>query len=130
MDQYMQRALDEARRSQAEGGAPYGAVLRRGDTILSASGNLTHKNGDPTSHAEMEVIRMLGLGIDLSDTVMVASAHPCLMCAGTMLMFKIPKLIVGAAWPGHEASRALLEAQGVEVEILDLPEARAILQAD
>lgn len=97
MSIFIQKAMDEARVAQKEGGFEFGAVLVREGKIISTAHNSTHLNGDPTSHSELEVIRSLGLKENLSDTVMYGSAFPCLMCAGAIAFFKIPKIVIGAS---------------------------------
>ena len=82
MDPYMQLAIQEAKDARDAGDFPYGSVLVRGDTILAASRNRMNTNNDPTSHAEMEVLRAAGLQVTYADTILYASAFPCLMCAG------------------------------------------------
>ena len=129
MDKFMQKAMEEARAAQKEGGFAFGAVLVRDGKIISAAHNISHLNGDPTSHSELEVIRMLGSAEDLTNTIMYGSAFPCLMCAGAIAFFKIPKVVIGASWPGYETSRTLLESQGVEVELLELEECRKLIES-
>jgi len=129
MDEFMQKAMEEARAAQKEGGFAFGAVLVRDGKIISAGHNISHLNGDPTSHSELEVIRMLGSAEDLTNTIMYGSAFPCLMCAGAIAFFKIPKVVIGASWPGYESSRTLLESQGVEVELLELDECRKLIKS-
>lgn len=129
MDKLMQKAMEEARTAQKEGGFAFGAVLVRDGKIISAAHNISHLNGDPTSHSELEVIRMLGSAEDLTNTIMYGSAFPCLMCAGAIAFFKIPKVVIGASWPGYESSRTLLESQDVEVELLELEECRKLIES-
>lgn len=128
MDEFMQKAIEEALTAQKEGGNPFGAVLVRDGTIISAAHNCTHRNGDRTGHAEMEVLRAVDVTEDLTDTIMYASGFPCLMCSGTIAYFKIPRVVAGASWPGYERSLALLESQGVDVELLDVEEGRKLLE--
>lgn len=129
MDEFMQIALEEARTAQKEGGSPFGAVLVRDGAIVSAAHNCTHRNGDRTGHAEMEVLRAMDATEDLTGTVMYASGFPCLMCSGAIVFFKIPRVVVGASWPGYELSLALLESQGVDVELLELDEGRELIES-
>ena len=129
MDKFMQKAMEEARAAQKEGGFAFGAVLVRDGKIISAAHNISHLNGDPTSHSELEVIRMLGSAEDLTNTIIYGSAFPCLMCAGAIAFFKIPKVVIGASWPGYEPSLTLLESQGIEVELLELEECRKLIES-
>ena len=128
MDKYMQIAIDEAKAAQAEGNYPYGSVLVRSGEIIGVGRNHMNTRNDPTSHAEIEVIRAAGLQETYADTVMYASAFPCLMCAGPIVMLGIPELIVGASWQGYESSRALLESNGVKIKVLELEECKELLR--
>ena len=128
MDKYMQMAIDEARAAQADGNFPYGAVLVRGAEILAVGRNHMNTHNDPTSHAEIEVIRAAGLQETYADTVMYASAFPCIMCAGPIVMLGIPRVIVGASWEGYEVSRAFLESHGVELNVLELDECKDLIK--
>jgi tRNA(Arg) A34 adenosine deaminase TadA len=65
-----------------------------------------------------------------ADTVMYASAFPCLMCAGPIVMLGVPEVMVGASWPGHEVSRAFLEAHGVKISVLELDECKQLIALD
>lgn len=127
MDRYMQLAIQEAKAARDAGDFPYGSVLVRGDTIIGTGRNHMNTHNDPTSHAEIEVLRSAGLQATYADTVMYASAFPCLMCSGPIVFYGVPRLIVGASWPGHEVSRAFLESHGVTVTVLELEECRQLL---
>ena len=123
----MQLAIEEARTALAEGNYPYGSVLVRNGEIIGVGRNHMNTHNDPTSHAEIEVIRAAGLQATYADTIMYASAFPCIMCAGPIVMLGIPELVVGATWEGHEVSRAFLESHGVKIKILELEECKALL---
>jgi len=128
MDKYMQIAIDEARSAQTEGNYPYGSVLVRGGEIIGIGRNYMNTHNDPTSHAEIEVIRAAGLQETYEDTAMYASAFPCIMCAGPIVMLGIPELVVGASWQGCESSRAFMESNGVKITILELEECKELLR--
>ncbi|HJR78953.1 MAG TPA: nucleoside deaminase [Anaerolineales bacterium] len=128
MDKFLQMAIDEAKKAQAEGDYPYGSVLVRGGGILAVGRNHVNTHNDPTSHAEIEVIRAAGLQLTYADTVMYTSAFPCIMCAGPIVMLGIPKVVVGASWQGYETSQAFLESHGVKITILELEECKALLR--
>ena len=70
MYKYLQIAIDEARSARAEGNYPYGSVLVRGEEIIGIGRNHMNTHNDPTSHAEIEVIRAAGLQQTYADTVM------------------------------------------------------------
>jgi creatinine deaminase len=128
MNKYMQIAIDEARSAQAEGNYPYGSVLVRGEEIIGRGRNHMNTHNDPTSHAEIEVIRAAGLQATYADTVMYASAFPCIMCAGPIVMLGIPEIVVGASWEGYESSRAFMELNGVKITVLELEECKELLR--
>ncbi|HSL27868.1 MAG TPA: nucleoside deaminase [Anaerolineales bacterium] len=130
MDPYMQIAVEEARAALAEGDFPYGSVLVRSGKVIGRGRNHMNTHNDPTSHAEIEVLRASGLQSTYADTLMYASAFPCLMCAGPIVMLGVPEVVVGASWPGHEVSRAFLEAHGVKVKILELEECKQLIVSD
>lgn len=128
MNQYMQIAIDEAKAAQAEGNFPYGSVLVRGTQIMAVGRNHMKTHNDPTSHAEIEVIRAAGLLESYAGIVMYASAFPCIMCAGPIVMLGIPEIIVGASWEGYESSRAFMESNGVKIKVLELEECKELLK--
>ena len=127
MDKFMQIAIEEARAAQAEGNYPYGSVLVRGSEMIGIGRNYMNTHNDPTSHAEIEVLRAAGLQATYADTVMYATAFPCLMCAGPIVMLGIPELIVGASWEGCESSQAFLESNAVKIQVLELDECKELL---
>jgi tRNA(Arg) A34 adenosine deaminase TadA len=128
MDRYMQIAVQQAQAAKAAGDFPFGAVLVRGGEILATGRNHVNTQNDPTSHAEIDVLRAAGLQSTYADTVMVASAFPCLMCAGPIAYYGVPEIVVGASWEGCEVSRAFLESHGVKITVLELEECRKLLQ--
>ena len=127
MDKFMQIAIEEARAAQAAGNYPYGSVLVRGGAIIGIGRNHMNTHNDPTSHAEMEVIRAAGLQATYADTIMYASAFPCIMCAGPIVMLGIPEVVAGASWEGYEIFRAFLESHGVKITVLELEECKQLL---
>ena len=128
MDKYMQIAIDEAKAAQAEGNYPYGSVLVRSGEIIGVGRNHMNTHNDPTSHAEIEVLRAAGLQETYADTVMYASAFPCIMCAGPIVMLGIPEIVVGASWEGCESSQAVIESHGVKITVLELEECKELLR--
>ena len=94
----MHLALDEARRSGDE--VPVGAVLVDDQgKVLAISHNLREQKSDPTSHAEIEVIRLAAATIEdwrLENTTLFVSLEPCVMCAGAIVAARIPRVVFGA----------------------------------
>ena len=128
MDKFMQIAIDEAKAAHTAGDYPYGSVLVRGAEVIGIGRNYMNTHNDPTSHAEIEAIRAAGLQESYVGTVMYASAFPCIMCAGPIVMLGIPELIVGASWDGCESSQALMEANGVTIKVLELEDCKELLR--
>ena len=92
----LQEALAEARLGFKEGGLPIGSVLADAQGRIVARGhNLRVQTGDPTAHAEIVCIRNAGRRRDWNHLTLVSTLSPCIMCTGTALLFKIPKVVIG-----------------------------------
>lgn len=128
MDEFMQIVIEEAKAAQSEGNYPYGSVLVRGTEVIGVGRNYMNTHSDPTSHAEIEAIRAAGLQESYAGTIMYASAFPCIMCAGPIVMLGIPELIVGASWDGCESSQAFMESNGVKITVLELEECKELIK--
>jgi tRNA(adenine34) deaminase len=124
----MQIAIQQAQEAKAAGDFPYGAVLIRSGEILATGRNHLNTKNDPTSHAEIDVLRAAGLQATYADTVMYASAFPCLMCAGPIVFYGVPEIIAGASWDGYEVSRSFMQSHGVKITVLELEECRELLR--
>jgi len=114
----MDAALAQAEKSFSEQGLPIGAVLARGPDILAAGHNRRVQHGDPIAHGEMDCLRAAGRLRSYRDLTLFTTLSPCMMCAGTIAQFKIPRVIVGEnrTFPGNED---FLRAHGVEVIVVD-----------
>jgi cytosine/creatinine deaminase len=89
-------AIAEARQGRAEGGIPIGSVLADANgKILSRGHNLRVQTGDPTAHAEVVCIRNAERRTDWHRLTLVSTLSPCIMCTGTALLYKIPRVIIG-----------------------------------
>jgi cytosine/creatinine deaminase len=96
METLLQQALEEAKLGLGEGGLPVGSVLARPDGRLVARGhNLRVQTGDPTAHAEVVCIRKAGRRRDWSQLTLVSTLSPCVMCTGTALLYRIPRVVIG-----------------------------------
>ena len=127
MDEFMQAAIDEARQGRREGGIPIGSVLVRGGQIVARGRNKRVQENNPIKHGEMDCLYNAGRQRTYRDTVLYTTLMPCFMCAGTIVQFKIPKVVVGESRTFGE-SREFLESHGVAVEIVDLDECVAMMQ--
>jgi creatinine deaminase len=94
---FMRLALEQARKSYAENGIPVGAVLVRDGAVLASGHNRRIQDQDPIAHGEMDCIRKAGRQKSLKDTVLYTTLCPCMMCSGTIVQFKIPRVVVGEA---------------------------------
>lgn len=117
----MQVAIDEARAGRAEGGIPIGSVLVRDGQLIARGRNKRVQEQNPILHGEMDCLNNAGRIGSYRDTVIYSTLMPCYMCAGTIVQFKIPKVIVGESrtFPG---AVDFMREHGVEVIDLDLPE--------
>ena len=111
-------AFQAAQKSLGEGGIPIGAALARDGEVIAAGHNERVQHGDPIAHGEMSALRSAGRQRSYRDTVLYTTLAPCAMCTGTIIQFKIPKVVVGEArtFPGEFD---LLRSRGVEVVVLD-----------
>lgn len=120
MSEGFEAALGAAWEGLAQGGIPIGAALVRGGEVIAAGHNERVQSGDPIAHGEMAALRLAGRQRTYRDTVLYTTLAPCAMCTGTVIQFKIPKVVVGEARTfGGELE--LLRSRGVEVEVLDDP---------
>ncbi len=101
--QLMRQALEEAKRGFSEGEVPVGAVLATPDgEIVAGAHNQPVALNDPSAHAEILVMRKAGLAFHnyrLTNTILVVTIEPCLMCMGAALNARIARLVFGAADP-------------------------------
>ena len=125
----LREALEEARRGLAEGGLPVGSVLADAAGRVVARGhNLRVQTGDPTAHAEVVCIRNAGRRRDWPRLTLVSTLSPCVMCTGTALLFKIPRVIIGEN-RNFMGAEELLRQNGVELHNLDDPECIALMRS-
>ena len=120
-DEFMQAAIDEARLGRSQGGIPIGSVLIRDGKIVGRGHNKRVQEDSAIKHGEMDCLTNAGRQRSYRDTVIYTTLMPCYMCAGTIVQFKIPKVMVGESRTFGE-SRAFLESHGVEVVDLNLQE--------
>jgi cytosine deaminase len=107
-------SFEEARNSLNQGGLPIGSVLARGDQLIASGHNQRVQHGDPIAHGEMDCLRKAGRQRTYRDTTLYTSLSPCMMCSGTIVQFKIPRVIINDTvnFGGNED---FLRRYGVEV---------------
>lgn len=126
MDEFMQEAIQQARKSLSEGGIPIGSALVKQGKLVASGHNKRVQEDNPILHGEMDCLNNAGRVGSFRDTVIYSTLMPCYMCAGTIVQFKIPKVIVGESRT-FAGARAFMEEHGVEVIDLDLPECVAMM---
>lgn len=114
----MRMAIDEAKQGLAEGGIPIGSVLIKDGKLVARGHNKRVQEQNPILHGEMDCLNNAGRIGSYKNTVIYSTLMPCYMCAGTIVQFKIPKVIVGESRT-FSGAREFMESHGVEVIDLD-----------
>ena len=95
----MRAALDEARSAAASGDVPVGAVVMQGDAVIARAANRTVRDQDPTAHAELLAIRAASAALGswrLEGCTLYVTLEPCAMCAGAIVLGRVPRVVIGA----------------------------------
>lgn len=123
MNNYMTMAIAEAQKGRASGGIPIGSVLVHREQVIGRGHNQRIQRQSPTLHAEIDAIENAGRqAADVyRESVLYTTLSPCPMCTGAILLYGIPKVVIGenSNFMGEED---LLRAKGVEVVVLQDPE--------
>ena len=119
----MALALAQARISLDGGGVPVGAVLASGGAgqgrqLIAAGHNERVQRGDPVAHGEISCLRNAGRRPSYLDTTLYTTLSPCQMCTGAILLFQIPRVVVGEAQT-FAGDLGFLADRGVEIVLLD-----------
>lgn len=129
MDNYLAAAIDEARKGEDAGGIPIGSVLVVDGRIVGRGHNQRIQKGSPVLHAEMDCLENAGRlnASDYRRSVLYSTLSPCDMCSGAILLYDIPKVIVGEnrTFRGPED---YLRSRGVELEILNDEECQRMMR--
>ena len=130
MDEFMAAALEEARQGLAEGGIPIGSVLVLEGKIVGRGHNRRVQKGSATLHAEMDCLENAGRlkARDYQRAVLYSTLSPCDMCSGTVLLYKIPKVIIGEN-KTFQGPEDYVRSRGVELVILNLEECISLMEA-
>jgi cytosine/creatinine deaminase len=123
----MDVALAEARASLAVGGVPVGAALASGDHLIASGHNERVQRGDPIAHGEMSCLRTAGRQASYRGMTLYTTLSPCQMCSGAILLFQIPRVVVGEATT-FAGDLAFLSSHGTEVVLLDDARCTAVMQ--
>lgn len=118
---FMKEAWAEALKGLSEGGIPIGSILVRDGKIIGRGHNQRVQKGSAILHGEMDCLMNAGRQTSYRDTVIYSTLSPCMMCSGTIVQFKIPRVVVGEAvnFPG---APEFLRSHGIAVEVLNQPD--------
>jgi tRNA(adenine34) deaminase len=114
-EQFMRLALREAERAADHDDVPIGAVVVREGEVLAAAGNERELRADPTAHAEVLAMREAALRIGgwrIPDSVLYVTLEPCAMCAGAIVLARVPRVVYGAPDPKAGAAGSVLDILG------------------
>ena len=109
---WMSAALDEARLAVEHDDVPVGAVVVRGGELIAAGHNERELRQDPSAHAEMLALREAARSLGswrLLDTVLYVTLEPCAMCAGAIVLGRIPRVVYGTADPKAGAAGSVMD---------------------
>jgi creatinine deaminase len=128
MDEFLRAALEEAEAGFAEGGIPIGSVLVHRGRILGRGHNRRVQKGSAILHGEMDALENAGRqpARVYRECVIYTTLSPCSMCSGTILLYGIPRVVVGEnqTFMGEEA---LLRSRGVTVEVVQEARCRELM---
>lgn len=118
---FLKVAIEEALKSAAEGGVPVGASLAWQGKLVSKGHNQRQQKKMLILHGETDCLANAGLFRHLNETTLYTSLSPCMMCSGTIVQFRIPRVVIADAvnFGGNEP---FLQSHGVAVEIINDPE--------
>ena len=129
MDEFLQAAIEEARHGLAEGGIPIGSVLVIDGKIVGRGHNRRVQRGSAILHAEMDCLENAGRlsASDYRRATLYSTLSPCDMCSGTVLLYNIPRIVIGEnrTFQGPEQ---YLRSRGVQLEIVDNAECVTLMQ--
>nr|WP_252731765.1 nucleoside deaminase [Psychrosphaera sp. F3M07] len=124
----MQAAIDEAKLGLAEGGIPIGSVLVHDGKIIGRGHNRRVQTGSPTLHGEMDALENAGRqpARVYRQSVIYTTLSPCSMCTGAILLYGIPKVVIGEnhSFMGEEE---LLKSKGVDIQLVNSAECKQMM---
>lgn len=129
-DPFMQAAIEQAELGLTEGGIPIGSVLVIDGVIVGRGHNQRVQKGSCTLHAEMDCLENAGrlTAADYRRAVLYSTLSPCDMCSGTVLLYGIPKVVIGENQT-FQGPEAYLQSRGVELVNLQDDRCKALMTA-
>jgi tRNA(adenine34) deaminase len=115
-ERWMQEALEEARRAEAQGEIPVGAIVLINEKVVGRGHNHSIRSHDPTAHAEVLALRHAAHSMRnyrLPGSILVVTVEPCMMCVGAMIHARVDELIFGAADPKAGAVQSVFQMANV-----------------
>ncbi len=128
----MELALREAEGCVEHGDVPIGAVVARGEEVLGSAGNERELRGDPTAHAEVLALQQAAArlgGWRIADATLYVTLEPCAMCAGAIVLARVPRVVFGADDPKAGAAGSVFDVLG-EPRLNHRPEVTSGVLAD
>lgn len=129
MDKFLAAAIEEARIGARSGGIPIGSVLVIGDKIVGRGHNQRVQKGSVVLHAEMDCLEDAGRldAADYNKAVLYSTLSPCDMCSGAIVLYGIPKIVIGEN-RSFQGPEAYLRSRGVQLDVLDDDACRRMLK--
>jgi cytosine/creatinine deaminase len=129
-DSYLRAAIQQARKSLSEGGIPIGSVLVHEGKIIGRGHNCRVQTGSPIDHGEMNCLRNAGRlpAKVYQNSTIYSTLSPCPMCSGAIVLYKIPRVVVGEnkTFAGAEQ---YMRSQGIQVDVVQDPECIELMTA-
>jgi creatinine deaminase len=118
-DGYLERAIEQARKSLSEGGIPIGAALVHEGRVIGEGHNCRVQSGSAIDHGEMNCLRQAGRlpASVYRRSTLYTTLSPCPMCSGAIVLYKIPRVVVGENHT-FQGAEEYLRQNGVEVEVV------------
>ena len=128
-DPFLDAAIAEAEAGLAEGGIPIGSVMVIGGRIVGRGHNRRVQDGSVIKHAEMDCLEDAGRmpGADYREATLYSTLSPCDMCSGAVLLYGIPRVVVGEN-RSFTGSEAYVRERGVTIEVRDDPRCIALME--
>lgn len=125
---WMAAAVEQARIGWSEGGIPIGAALVHDGKLLAVGRNRRVQQGSVIRHGETDCLENAGrlTAQTYRASVLYTTLSPCLMCTGTVLLYQIPRIVVGENRT-FESAEELLRSRGVQVDVVDDEECRSLM---
>jgi len=129
MDEFLEAAINEAKKGLIEGGIPIGSVLVHNNEIIGRGHNRRVQNGSPILHGEMDALENAGrqLASVYKECTIYTTLSPCSMCSGAIALYEIPKVVIGEnqTFMGEEE---WLRSKGIDIEVVDNKECIGLMK--